>query len=74
MQSLHKYISQQLQITGPQMKPAIDRIKQWKHDMGLAFDDVWAHCNAHIEPALAGALTKVLLDIEEVLGKLESPV
>ena len=55
------------------MKPAMDRLKEWKRDMKLAFDDIWIHCNAHIEPALAAALTKVLLEIEEVLGESESP-
>ena len=56
-------------LAGPQMKPAVERVQKWKQDMGLLLNDVWIHCNAHIEPALAGALTKVLLDIEEVLGE-----
>jgi hypothetical protein len=55
------------------MKPAMDRLNEWKRDMKLVFEDIWVHCNAHIEPALAGALSKVLLEIEEVLGEYESP-
>ena len=50
------------------MQPAVKKIGQWRKDMGIVSELVWAHCNAHIEPALNTALTKVLLKIEEVLG------
>ena len=50
------------------MQPAVKKIGQWRKDKGIVSELVWAHCNAHIEPALNTALTKVLLKIEEVLG------
>ena len=59
---------QNIYLTGPQMQPAVKEIGQWRKDMGIVSELVWAHCNAHIEPALNTALTKVLLKIEEVLG------
>ena len=51
------------------MKGAVANIAEWKKEMGVVVETVWAHCNAHIEPALASSLTKVLLEFEEVIGK-----
>lgn len=54
---------------GPQMRPAIQEIDSWKKEIGVVVETIWGHCNAHIEPALASNLTKVLLKMEEALGK-----
>ena len=51
------------------MKPAVDNIAKWRKELGVMTAQIWTHCNAHIEPALASSLSKVLVEIEEVLGK-----
>ena len=51
------------------MRPALRQVNKLRADMGILTETIWTHCNAHIEPALNTALTKVLLGIEEVLGK-----
>jgi len=51
------------------MRGAVANIAEWKKEMGVLVETVWGHCNAHIEPALASSLTKVLLEFEEVIGK-----
>ena len=53
---------------GAQMQPSVAGIDKWKKELGITMDTIWLHCNAHIEPALSTALTKVLVDLEEALG------
>ena len=49
------------------MKPAVEKIADWRKEIGVVTEQIWTHCNAHIEPALASSLSKVLVEIEEVL-------
>jgi len=51
------------------MQGAVEQLAEWKRQIGILLEQYWGHCNAHIEPALASVLDKVLLEIEEVLGK-----
>lgn len=54
---------------GSQMDLTVKRIGEWRKALGIAGETYRFHCVAHIAPALLSALTKVLLDLEGVIGK-----
>ena len=50
------------------MKGAIDNFSAWRSEMtGITNDFIWIHCNAHVLPALTGALEKCLKQVEKML-------
>ena len=54
---------------GAGMENAVELIGDWKKELGAIVGTAWVHCNTHVEPALKSALTKVLIDLEKLLGK-----
>lgn len=50
------------------MKPAMELLKKWKASLGCLTYLIWIRCNAHVEPALGTALSKVLIEMEDLLG------
>jgi hypothetical protein len=52
------------------MDKAIKEIGRWRNeDLKLVGNTIKLTCTAHIEPALLNALTGVLLELEDVIGR-----